>query len=86
MAKYKYSADMNREIRRIVKNFNEKRMRDIRKKGIAKAPDKRYVKQIKEQFAKQDKDIDLKQIPDQVAVMGTHVIFHSDTNHSEDRT
>ena len=51
MAKYKYSADMNREIRRIVKNFNEKRMRDIRKKGIAKAPDKRYVKQIKEQFS-----------------------------------
>lgn len=47
---------------------------------------KDILKQIKEQFAKQDKDIDLKQIPDQVAVMGTHVIFHSDTNHSEDET
>lgn len=51
MAKYKYSPDMNREIRRVVRNFNEKRMRDIKKKGIAKAPDKRYVKQIKEQFS-----------------------------------
>ena len=41
---------------------------------------------IKEQFSKQDKEIDLKQIPVQVAVMGTHVIFHSDSNHSENET
>lgn len=47
---------------------------------------KDILKQIKEQFSKQDKEIDLKQIPVQVAVMGTHVIFHSDSNHSENET
>lgn len=51
MAKYKYSPEMSREIRRIVKNFNEKRLRDIKKRGIAKAPDKRFVSQIKEQYS-----------------------------------
>ncbi len=57
---------------------------DLFTKNVTKKKD--IFKQIKEQFAMHDKEIDLKKIPVQVAVMGSHVIFHSDINIAEDKT
>ena len=57
---------------------------DLFTENLTKKKD--IFKQINEQFAKQDKEIDLKKIPVQVAVMGSHVIFHSDINNAEDET
>lgn len=49
--RYKYSDDINKELYKAVKNFNEKRNRDMRKRGRAIVPEKLYVKTIKERFA-----------------------------------
>ena len=49
--KYKYSDDVNKELYKAIKNYNEKRGRDIKKRGRAIVPDKLYVKTIKERFA-----------------------------------
>ena len=49
--KYKYSDDINKELYKAVKNFNEKRARDMKKVGRAIVPQKLYVKTIKERFA-----------------------------------
>lgn len=45
----KYDSDLNREIRRIVKNFNQKRNRAI-KRGFSYLPNKAYVSDIKTNF------------------------------------
>lgn len=45
----KYDSDLNREIRRIVKNFNQKRNRAI-KRGFSYLPNRAYVSEIKTSF------------------------------------
>lgn len=49
--KYNYSDDINKSLYKAVKNFNEKRSRDMKKTGRAIVPQKLYVKTIKERFA-----------------------------------
>lgn len=58
MARYNFKPDLNREIRRVFKNFNEKQRRDARKKGRALAPERISVKAFKERFSdKSEKEI-----------------------------
>lgn len=45
----KYDADLNNEIRRIVKNFNQKRNRAL-KRGFSYLPNKAFVSEIKTSF------------------------------------
>lgn len=52
----KYDADLNNEIRRIVKNFNQKRNRAL-KRGFSYLPNKAFVSEIKTSF---DNRTDLK--------------------------
>lgn len=58
MARYNFKPDLNREIRRVFKNFNEKQSRDARRKGKALVPERISVKAFKERFSdKSEKEI-----------------------------
>ena len=61
--RYKYSDDINKRLYKAVKNYNEKRERDIKHRGgRAIVPEKKYVKQIKERFADKPRSSIMKEI------------------------
>lgn len=58
----RFDDELNRELYRVVKNFNEKRARDFKKRGRGMLPEKVYVKQIKKQFSDKPRSALIKEI------------------------